>query len=188
MKFTSPLTLIVGQNGCGKTTIIECLKYAMTGEVPPGSNKGQSFVHDPKIFGANECKGQVKLKVKNINDEKVTVVRSMKMSIKRSKWAFETLDSMLHFENKDGEAVSRRIEDVDTEMTQFMGVSKAIINNVLFCHQEEASWPLDEGKKLKEKFDAIFGTTEYNKAIDKLIKLRKEQMDSLKVFDCNFVS
>lgn len=65
-------------------------------------------------------------------------------------------------------------------MAGFMGVSKAILNNVIFCHQEDSSWPLDEAKKLKDKFDAIFGTTEYNKAIDKLIKFRKKYDDDLK--------
>lgn len=181
MNFSSPLTLIVGQNGCGKTTVIECLKYALTGELPPGSNKGHSFVHDPKIFSSNECKGQVKLRVRNVKGEKVTVVRSMRLTQKRNKWAFETMESLLNFENEVGEAVSRRIEDADAEMIQFVGVSEAIINNVLFCHQEESNWPLDEGKKLKEKFDAIFGIAEYKKAIEKLIKLRKEQMSELKV-------
>lgn len=29
-------------------TIIECLKYATSGELPPGS-KGGAFVHDPKV-------------------------------------------------------------------------------------------------------------------------------------------
>lgn len=101
--------------------------------------------------------------------------------MERSKWKFKTMESLLNFENEAGESVSRRIQDVDAEMIQFMGVSKAIINNVLFCHQEDANWPLDEGKKLKEKFDAIFGTSEYNKAIEKLIKLKKEQADGLKV-------
>lgn len=36
INFQSPLTLILGANGCGKTTIVECLKYALTGDVPLG--------------------------------------------------------------------------------------------------------------------------------------------------------
>lgn len=46
----TPLTLIVGYNGSGKTTVIECLKYATTGELPPNS-KGGAFIHDPKASG-----------------------------------------------------------------------------------------------------------------------------------------
>ena len=64
VRFRSPVTLIVGQNGAGKTvsgplvsffnikfssqTIIECLKYMTTGELPPNS-KGGAFVMDPKV-------------------------------------------------------------------------------------------------------------------------------------------
>jgi len=49
IRFSCPLTLILGPNGTGKTTIIEALKYATTGEFPPDSNKGKSFVHDPNL-------------------------------------------------------------------------------------------------------------------------------------------
>ena len=41
IKFAKPLTVIVGENGCGKTTIIECLKYVTTGELPPGTTNGE---------------------------------------------------------------------------------------------------------------------------------------------------
>lgn len=49
VEFGTPLSLIVGQNGAGKTTIIECLKQATTGAMPPNSKNGQSFVHDPLV-------------------------------------------------------------------------------------------------------------------------------------------
>jgi DNA repair protein RAD50 len=50
--FQTPLTLIVGHNGAGKTTIIECLKYATTGDMPPNT-KGGAFIFDPKVSHFN---------------------------------------------------------------------------------------------------------------------------------------
>lgn len=52
--FNTPLTLIVGYNGSGKTTIIECLKYATTGELPPNSKSG-AFIHDPNVSATVDC-------------------------------------------------------------------------------------------------------------------------------------
>lgn len=33
----------------------------------------------------------------------------------------------------------------------------------MFCHQEESSWPLQDGATLKKKFDDIFEATRYTK-------------------------
>jgi DNA repair protein RAD50 len=49
IEFSKPLTLIVGANGAGKTTIIECLRMATTGQLPPHTRSGQSFIHDPRV-------------------------------------------------------------------------------------------------------------------------------------------
>lgn len=53
MKFAKPLTLILGQNGTGKTTIIESLKYATCGELPTNC-RGGGFIHDPKLTGQGQ--------------------------------------------------------------------------------------------------------------------------------------
>ena len=113
----------------------------------------------------------------------MTCTRSMKTSQTKAGTKFTTMDSTIHFEAHKGanpSTISVKVADATDQMCQAMGVSRAILNNVIFCHQEDSLWPLDEGKKLKEKFDAIFGTTEYNKAVEKFIKQRKLYQDQLK--------
>ncbi|GBG87082.1 hypothetical protein CBR_g44539 [Chara braunii] len=127
--FFKPLTLIVGSNGAGKTTIIECLKHACTGELPPNARSGQSFVHDPKKV-----------------------------------------------------CMSYRCADIDREVPKLMGVSKAILENVIFVHQDEANWPLAEAAVLKKKFDDVFSATRYTKALEAIKKLHKDQAQLIKEY------
>ncbi|GMI20582.1 hypothetical protein TeGR_g9881 [Tetraparma gracilis] len=65
IEFYSPLTIIVGSNGCGKTTIIESLKYVVTGSMPPGIKNGQAFVHDPRSCNQSSVKANIKLRFNN---------------------------------------------------------------------------------------------------------------------------
>lgn len=50
---------------------------------------------------------------------------------------------------------------MDREIPALMGVSKAILENVIFVHQDEANWPLQDPSTLKKKFDDIFSATRY---------------------------
>ncbi len=66
-----------------------------------------------------------------------------------------------------------------------MGVSKAVLENVIFCHQEESTWPLADSKTLKAKFDDIFAATRYTKALNVIRKLRKEKAVTIKEMEAD---
>ncbi|XP_074694594.1 DNA repair protein RAD50 [Strix aluco] len=180
--FFNPLTILVGPNGAGKTTIIECLKYISTGDFPPGT-KGNSFVHDPKVANETDVRAQIRLQFRDVNGELVAVQRSMVCTQKGKKTEFKTLEAVVT-RTKHGEKVSlsSKCAEIDREMISALGVSKSVINNVIFCHQEESNWPLSEGKALKQKFDEIFSATRYIKALETLRQVRLKQ--SLKVKEC----
>lgn len=63
-------------------------------------------------------------------------------------------------------------------MQNLLGVPSAVLQHVVFCHQEESNWPLSEPKELKQRFDAIFEVTKYVKAVDALKKNVKEFVSS----------
>jgi DNA repair protein RAD50 len=42
-------------------------------------------------------------------------------------------------------------------------VLQAVLDNVIFVHQEESNWPLADGATIKKKFDEIFAATKYTK-------------------------
>uniref|UniRef100_A0A8B9R863 RAD50 homolog, double strand break repair protein n=1 Tax=Astyanax mexicanus TaxID=7994 RepID=A0A8B9R863_ASTMX len=155
ISFFSPLTVLVGPNGAGKTTIIECLKYVTSGDFPPGS-KGNTFVHDPKV--------------------RAYVYFSALMLHHRSVICnFHTV--LMHGEKV---SLSSKCAEIDREMISALGVSKAVLNHVIFCHQEESNWPLSEGKALKQKFDEIFSATRYIKVLETLRQLRLKQSNTVK--------
>ncbi|KAJ4397668.1 DNA repair protein rad50 [Gnomoniopsis smithogilvyi] len=176
----TPLTLIVGYNGSGKTTIIECLKYATTGDLPPNSRNG-AFVHDPKLCNEKLILADVGLKFTSLSGVQHVLHRKLQVSVAKSgKSTFKTIEASL---KKSGEAelsTSLKERSVDEDLARLLGVSPAILDSVIFCHQEESLWPMSEPAALKKKFDEIFEAQSYTKLIDHLKLIRKQRGERLR--------
>ncbi|KAF4617143.1 hypothetical protein D9613_005936 [Agrocybe pediades] len=186
IEFFSPVTVIVGHNGSGKTTIIECLKYATTGD-QPANTRGGAFIHDPKMANEKEVKAQVKLRFHAANGTRMLAVRNLSVTAKKTTGlTMKTLESILAVADGNTEkggkrgVISTKCAEMDIEIPQLLGVSKAVLENVIFCHQEDSYWPLAEPGALKKKFDDIFEATRYTKALDSIKALRKDRMAELK--------
>lgn len=183
IEFEKPLTVISGPNGCGKTTIIECLKYATTGLLPPNCKKGQLFVHDPKMSNVVEVKAQVKLLFETRAKQKSFVGRNLCLTQKRNKQEFKAMDMVMKTRDpQTGRDTSQtnKCSEMDKLIPTLLGVSRAILENVIFCHQEDSNWPLQEGAVLKRKFDDIFESSRYTKALEALRSEKKSMSDKLK--------
>ncbi|KAF1851516.1 uncharacterized protein K460DRAFT_36387 [Cucurbitaria berberidis CBS 394.84] len=172
--FTAPLTLIVGWNGSGKTTIIESLKYATTGDLPPNSKTGGAFIHDPKLRNEKEVLAQVKLSFRSTSGVRMVATRNLQVTVKKTARSQKTLEgSLLMIKDGEKHSISTRVAELDQIIPQYLGVSKAILENVIFCHQEDSLWPMSDPSTLKKKFDEIFEALKYTKAIDNIKMIRK---------------
>ena len=110
----------------------------------------------------------------------MVATRSLQLTVKKTARTQKTLEGQLLM-IKDGErtAVSSRVAELDQIVPQYLGVSRAILDAVIFCHQDESLWPMSEPSVLKKKFDEIFEALKYTKAIDNIKALRKKQNEEL---------
>ena len=108
----------------------------------------------------------------------------MQLTQQKAKTVQKTLESLLLTRDPvTGEqvSISSRCAELDAEIPRHLGVSKAILDNVIFCHQEESNWPLSEPGLLKKKFDDIFSSAKYAKALEAIKKLRKQRVQEIKL-------
>jgi len=113
----------------------------------------------------------------------MVVVRSMEVNQKKTTLSFKQLDGVIRMmDPTTGQrtSLSHKCGELDKQIPNLLGVSKAILEHVVFCHQEDSSWPLMEGAVLKKRFDDIFDSTRYTKALDVFRKTEKEMNSKVK--------
>ncbi|CAM9909179.1 unnamed protein product, partial [Hapterophycus canaliculatus] len=110
------------------------------------------------------------------------VIRSFRLTQKKKTLQFKALDGVIRTRGENGQSVSinHKCMEMDKHIPLRLGVSKAILENVVFCHQEDASWPLQEGAVVKKKFDDIFESARYTKALDTIKKTKQEYASLVK--------
>lgn len=189
IQFGFPLTLICGQNGCGKTTIIECLKYATTGDLPPNS-KGGAFVNDPALSGRTNVTGQIKLAFRNANGKSMITTRTVQLSKRKARGSstttntFKTLEGQLVVIDKGEKvSVSSKNAELDSQTPIYLGALPAILDYVIFCHQDDSLWPLSEALVLKKRFDDIFEASKFTKVLDNLKTIKKDMSTDIKLIE-----
>ena len=106
----------------------------------------------------------------------MVVVRSMELIQKKTSMQFKNLDGVLRTTDDQGnkQSLSHKCTELDRQIPQLVGVSKAVLDNVVFCHQEDSSWPLQDAAQLKKRFDdIIFDSTRYVKALEEIKNQKK---------------
>lgn len=119
----------------------------------------------------------------------MVATRNLQVTVKKNARTQKTLEgSLLMLKDGEKHSISTRVAELNTVIPQYLGVSKAILDNVIFCHQEESLWPLGEPKVLKTKFDEIFEAMKYTKAIENIRVIRKDrtvELGQLKIIEAN---
>ena len=180
IKFEPPLTLVAGINGSGKTTIIECLRFATTGALPPGAGLKGAWIHDPGLVGEKKQLAQVRLMFHSANGTRLVVTRSLVLEVKKATRSQTAKEALLLIERHGQKTtLSTRVAELDQQVPLYLGVSPSLLDNVLFCHQEDSQWPLAESGTLKKKFDEIFEAGKYTKAVKELVDIRKKHRNDL---------
>ena len=118
-------------------TIIECLKMGCTGELPPHCKNGQAFIHDPKILAQQEVKAQIKLKFFGLTAQPVVCTRSFSLTQKATKMEYKAFEAALQTVDSSGakQSLSYKCADLNRLVPELMGVSPAVLENVIFVHQ-----------------------------------------------------
>lgn len=194
INFQKPVTQILGENGAGKTSILEALKMAQTGTQPSSSTNGKSFIYDPHLIEDTVVNAVIKLKFKAINSKSLLCVRGFQLKYKYPSTnqnrdlspdnisEFKRVEQFLRLkdDNNQEETLNFNSYDLDRQVCELMGVNKLIIENVILTHQEDFLWPFYDQATLSKIFDDLFNTTRLTRIKDHIQKVLNDYQTRLK--------
>jgi ATPase involved in DNA repair len=157
--FYDGITMIIGHNGAGKSSIIDAIVFALFG--PKGEyvrgKKAEDLIKKGKMFASVELHF-------SMGENRYTVFR--RVSMKKS-------DTAAYLE-MNGNRIIDTISGVDQEIESILGVSKEIFMNSVFVKQGEMDSLIDEDPaKRKELFGKLIGIdrlTRSSKTVGDLVK------------------
>ncbi|RUP47112.1 hypothetical protein BC936DRAFT_146117, partial [Jimgerdemannia flammicorona] len=105
--------------------------------------KVAQFIHDPKVAHETEVLAQIKLSFHNVNGRQMVCTRSIQALQQKNKLSVKTLESSLLAKDPETEGKYQRpCADIDSDIALHLGALQAILDNAIFCHQEESFWEL----------------------------------------------
>ncbi|CAF2452997.1 unnamed protein product [Rotaria sp. Silwood2] len=113
-----------------------------TGIMPSGAKTGEAFVHNPKLAHDTEVRGQIRLLFQDVTGYNVQVQRTLVATQKKTNISLRTLECIIIHEGINGEPpiqITSKCIELDKEIVTAFGVSTVIVENVIFCHQEESN-------------------------------------------------
>lgn len=131
-----------------------------------------------QLAGESEVKACIRLGLRTAQDCPMIIQRSFMLTQQKTKRVFKTLDGSIAMKKESADefvVISHKCAEIDKMVPWMMHVSRAVLENVIFVHQEDSAWPLSESRPLKEKFDAIFAATKYTDALVRMRLLIKEK-------------
>ena len=125
----------------------------------------------------------MKLSFRSTIGESYVVTRNIQLLVQRNnKRTQKTLEgSLLLRNNGERTVISTRVAELDKLVSEKLGVPPAILDAVIFCHQDDSLWPMSEPAALKKRFDEIFEAQKYTKVIENIRLLKKKKGDELKI-------
>lgn len=124
----------------------------------------------------------VGIKFTSLDGTPHVIHRRMQCSMTKSgARTFKTLETSWRMGGEELSTSSSRVKEINDEIPFLLGVSPAILDSVIFCHQDDSLWPMSEPGTLKKKFDEIFDATKWTKGIDAVKITRKKQGEALQI-------
>lgn len=123
----------------------------------------------------------VGVKFTSLDGKQHVVHRKLQCKVEKSgKRSYKSLESSWKEEGEEKSTISPRVQNINAELSRLLGVAPAILDNVIFCHQDESLWPMSEPNVLKKKFDEIFDAQKWTKGVDVVKMSRKRQGTELR--------